>query len=242
MFHGKMKAVTFSYDDGVTQDIRLIKLFDKYNLRCTFNINSQLAGKSGSLIRKGKKVDHNKINLSDIKEIYKGHEIAVHTLTHPNLTLLKDEEIIWQVEEDKKNLERASGKKIYGMAYPGGGINWNRHVAQVIQAHTSIQYARTTDITDGFGRQKNLFAFRPNAYHVMNMERLFSVGEKFLREEESEEKFYTYGDIATNLISQIHGMNLRDFWSLSAGMKIFFTELTEKYFWTAIRKNMHFPS
>ena len=194
MFHGKMKAVTFSYDDGVTQDIRLIKLFDKYNLRCTFNINSQLAGKSGSLIRKGKKVDHNKINLSDIKEIYKGHEIAVHTLTHPNLTLLKDEEIIWQVEEDKKNLERASGKKIYGMAYPGGGINWNRHVARVIQAHTSIQYARTTDITDGFGRQKNLFAFRPNAYHVMNMERLFSVGEKFLREEESEEKIvYIWG-------------------------------------------------
>ncbi len=55
MFHGKMKAVTFSYDDGVTQDIRLIKLFDKYNLRCTYNINSQLAGKSGSLIRKAKK-------------------------------------------------------------------------------------------------------------------------------------------------------------------------------------------
>ena len=27
MFSGKMKAVTFSYDDGVTQDIRLAELF-----------------------------------------------------------------------------------------------------------------------------------------------------------------------------------------------------------------------
>ena len=37
---GKLKAVTFSYDDGMTQDIRLIELLNKYNLKCTFNINS----------------------------------------------------------------------------------------------------------------------------------------------------------------------------------------------------------
>ena len=28
----KKKAITFSYDDGVTQDIRLIELLNKYNL------------------------------------------------------------------------------------------------------------------------------------------------------------------------------------------------------------------
>ena len=32
MFDGKLKAITFSYDDGVTQDQRLIELFDKYGL------------------------------------------------------------------------------------------------------------------------------------------------------------------------------------------------------------------
>lgn len=194
MFHGKMKAVTFSYDDGVTQDIRLIKLFDKYNLRATFNINSRLAGKDDILIRKGKQVKHNRIEEKDIKKIYKNHEIAVHTLTHPNLTTLKDDEIIQQVEEDRKNLERLSEKKISGMAYPGGGINWNRHVAQIIKAHTSIRYARTTDITDEFQRQTDLFAFKPNAYHVMNMERLFYIGKKFLEEDESTEKIlYIWG-------------------------------------------------
>jgi len=35
-----MKAVTFSYDDGVEQDKRLIQLLNKYNLKCTFNLNS----------------------------------------------------------------------------------------------------------------------------------------------------------------------------------------------------------
>ena len=29
MFQGKMKAITFSYDDGVTQDVRLAELFRK---------------------------------------------------------------------------------------------------------------------------------------------------------------------------------------------------------------------
>ena len=33
MWNGKNKAVTFSYDDGITQDKRLIKLFDKYGLK-----------------------------------------------------------------------------------------------------------------------------------------------------------------------------------------------------------------
>ena len=33
MFGGKMKAVTFSYDDGVLQDKRLIEILDKYGLK-----------------------------------------------------------------------------------------------------------------------------------------------------------------------------------------------------------------
>ena len=43
MFHGKFKAVTFSYDDGVSQDVRLIALLDKYGLKATFNLNSERA-------------------------------------------------------------------------------------------------------------------------------------------------------------------------------------------------------
>ena len=57
-FNGKKKAITFSYDDGVTQDIRLIELFNKYGLKCTFNINSGYLGHSGELIREGVHVRH----------------------------------------------------------------------------------------------------------------------------------------------------------------------------------------
>ena len=41
---GKMKAVTFSYDDGVNQDISLAEIFSSYGLKGTFNINSGYFG------------------------------------------------------------------------------------------------------------------------------------------------------------------------------------------------------
>lgn len=194
MFDGKKKAVTFSYDDGVLQDIRLIKLFDKYKLKATFNLNSQLLGKKGRLMRKGVWVNHNKIQEADVKYIYENHEVAAHTLTHPNLTQLTDCDIIQQVETDRKNLERLTGKKVVGMAYPGGGINYNKHVVQVIKAHTGIKYARTTNIAENFNLQSHLYEFRPHVYHVMNMEELFTTGKRFLEEKEEQEKIlYVWG-------------------------------------------------
>ena len=34
------KAVTFSYDDGVTQDVRFVDMLNRYHLKGTFNLNS----------------------------------------------------------------------------------------------------------------------------------------------------------------------------------------------------------
>ena len=45
MFNGKNKAFTFSFDDGVLQDIRFIELINKYGLKCTFNLNSEFFGR-----------------------------------------------------------------------------------------------------------------------------------------------------------------------------------------------------
>ena len=39
MWDGKRKAVTFSYDDGIEMDRRLVEMFNKYDLKCTFNLN-----------------------------------------------------------------------------------------------------------------------------------------------------------------------------------------------------------
>ena len=112
----KMKAVTFSYDDGVTQDQRLIALFDRYGLKCTFNLNSGLLGKAGMLVRENVTVAHVKPRPEEIRAIYAGHEIAAHTLTHPRLKELDDAEIVRQVEEDRLALSELAGYEVVGMA------------------------------------------------------------------------------------------------------------------------------
>ena len=67
MWNGKNKAVTFSYDDGITQDKRLIELFNKYGLKCTFNINSGLLGQDGYLDREGERVTHIKVKPEEVR-------------------------------------------------------------------------------------------------------------------------------------------------------------------------------
>ena len=124
------KAVTFSYDDGVTQDQRLIDLFNRYGLKATFNLNSGLLGKAGSLIREDVTVAHVKPRPEEIRHIYEGHEVAAHTLTHPNLPRSEEAEIIRQVEEDRIALSELVGYEVVGMAYPGGGTNNDDRVAK----------------------------------------------------------------------------------------------------------------
>ena len=160
MFGGKNKAITFSYDDGVTQDIRLIEIFNKCNIRATFNLNSELLGQKGSLVRNGVHVNHTKNNPQDVKFIYDGHEVAVHTLTHPNLVDTEDDnEVLRQVEQDRINLSQLVGYEVEGMAYPCGGKNCDERVANLIKNNTIIKYARTIETIKSFEPFNDLYQY-----------------------------------------------------------------------------------
>lgn len=194
MFEGKKKAITFSYDDGVNQDIRLIKLMDKYGIRATFNLNSALFGVEGDDVRRGTYIRADRLNKEDVRYVYENHEVAAHTLTHPNLNRVSDQEIIRQVEQDRQNLQDIVRREVKGLAYPGGGVNYNTHVAQVIKKYTKAEYARTTMNTDSFYTQKNIFELKPNVYHIMNKKRLFEIGKRFLEsKDENDLLLYVWG-------------------------------------------------
>lgn len=190
-----MKAITFSYDDGVMQDIRLAELFRKYGIKATFNINSDLLGRSGELVRDGVRIGHNKVSPKDVKSIYEGHEVAAHTLTHPFLPDIKDEdEIIKQVEGDRLKLSELVGYEVVGFAYPGGGINHEKRVADIIKSRTGVKYCRTTDANHSFDVQDELFEFNPTVYHHKEMDRMFELGEKFLSlKPDKPQVFYIWG-------------------------------------------------
>ena len=187
------KYITFSFDDGVTQDARLIKLLDKYGLKGTFNLNSALFGLKGGWDIGGKWISHNKVSPLVVKDLYVGHEVAVHTLSHPNLTEESDEAVEYQVEEDRKQLSRLTGYEVEGMAYPCGGVNNDDRVAAIIKEKTGVRYARTITSTYSFDLPKNIYRLDPTV-HIGDADKMFELAEKFLALETDEPQiFYIWG-------------------------------------------------
>ena len=193
MWNGKMKAMTFSFDDGVVQDIRTIGIMNKYGLRGTFNLNSSVLGipAPNSLVRNGKSIDYSKVEPFDVKRIYEGHEVAAHTLKHPPLYDISDDTLVYQVEEDRLALSELVGYEVVGMAYPFG--HCNEHIASVIRERTGIKYARTVKSTNNFDLQSDLLLFDPSVYFI-HTDDMFRLGREFLELETDEPKlFYVWG-------------------------------------------------
>jgi len=185
------KAITFSFDDGTTQDIPMIKLMDKYGLKGTFNLNSQLLGQPGILETKRGRVSHYKVTPSQVQEIYQGHEVAVHTLTHPWLTKLEDKDIVCQVEDDRQALSELVGYEVVGMAHPYG--DRDERVDRIIREQTGVRYCRTTKLTDSFAPQQDLYQFASTARY-RQFDRLWELGRQFVESEsDTPQIFYVWG-------------------------------------------------
>ena len=192
MWNGKKKAITFSFDDGVLQDIRAIEILDKYGLKATFNLNSGKFGTKNPYESNGRVVERTLIEPTQVKELYKNHEVAVHTVGHFNLTELPLSCVTWQVEKDREMLESLIGKEIRCMAYPCGGVNNNDEVAETIKNTTKIRFARTITSTYSFDLQENLLRFNPTVH--FKDKGLFDLAEEFIALKTDEPKiFYIWG-------------------------------------------------
>jgi len=162
MWNGKLKAVTFSFDDNVIQDIRTIEIMNYYGIKGTFNLNSGLMGLEGRAdsIGSGRYKRNDPV---DIPMIYRGHEVAAHSVTHPTLTPLSDDEVIHQVEDDRIALSEIVGYEVVGLAYPNGPFD--DRIVELIKNHTGIRYARTVISTHTFDSQTDLLRFKPTLHH-----------------------------------------------------------------------------
>ncbi|MBR0484710.1 MAG: polysaccharide deacetylase family protein, partial [Oscillospiraceae bacterium] len=138
------KAVTFSYDDGNLQDIRLVKLFNQYQVKCTFNLNSGLDTSDEWIY---KNIPVRRLNLPEYVELYQGHEIAVHGSRHLNMTELDSPALHEEIFSDRDRLSEIFGKTPVGMAYPYGC--YSPSVIEMIKK-AGMQYGRTVNDNHNF--------------------------------------------------------------------------------------------
>ncbi len=147
---GKKKALTFSYDDCQIHDRRLVEIFNKYNMKGTFHINSGILGSEGFITKE------------ELGSLYKGHEVSCHSVTHPYLTKLPKEQLVEEVREDKRWLEKQVGYPVRGMSYPFGAYDF--HVINALEV-LGIEYSRTVNSTGGFSMPSNFLEWNPTCHH-----------------------------------------------------------------------------
>ncbi len=153
---GKHKVLTLSYDDGKIPDRRLVEIFNEHGLKGTFNVNS------GLLNRKFKNDYDERIPASEYKKLYKGHEIACHTVLHPTIARSPKEQMILQIIEDRRALEEVMGYTVRGFAYPNGSVS--EEVVDALEA-CGIQHARTVVSTRSFDMPVDFLRWNPTCHH-----------------------------------------------------------------------------
>ena len=187
---GKSKALTLSYDDGVVQDIRLREILDRNGLKCTFNINT------GRYLPEDAQREkyYGRMKLSEAQALYgnSGHEVAVHSFSHPFLDRLQKPQILMKLLEDRRNIESQYGALARGMAYPNG--TYNNTVLEAVEA-CGICYGRTTKATCGFGFPENWLTLHPTCHHKSI--HLMELAKQFVEERPSHISqnwmFYLWG-------------------------------------------------
>jgi peptidoglycan/xylan/chitin deacetylase (PgdA/CDA1 family) len=146
---GKSKALILSNDDGTIADRRLVKLMNDYNLKGTFHLNSNKLDTKGYLTKE------------EIKNLFLGHEVSVHSANHPGLSGMSKIDIVYEVVEDRKELEKITGNTVRGMAYPFG--SYDNLVLETIGG-LGIEYARTVADTYNFSIPNDFLIWHPSIH------------------------------------------------------------------------------
>lgn len=150
---GKKKAITMSYDDCRDFDRRLVAIFNKYGIKGTFHLNSQFLDQEGY------------VTSAEVAELYSGHEVACHMLSHPFPERIPQIEVIHEILEDRKRLEELCGYIVRGMSYPFGRSN--DEVVRTLRS-CGIEYSRTTGC-GGFNPPNDFMHWDPTCHHSANI-------------------------------------------------------------------------
>ena len=156
---GRFKALTMSYDDGYTEDERLVRIFNQYGIKGTFNLNSGIFEETYR--------GHKRVPKERIAELYKGHEVATHGYTHATLGRCPMIEVASEILKDRAELEEITGGLVRGHAYPNG--SYSEEIKDVFRK-LGIAYGRVASPhPDGglkvYALPEDPLEWRPTCHH-----------------------------------------------------------------------------
>lgn len=171
---GKNKALTFSYDDGKKSDRKLVKLFNHYGLKGTFHLNGGLFS------------DSERIERTEVKKLYNGHEVAGHTYTHPTIERCPLEMVALEVIEDRKSLESLVNYPVQGFSYPNG--SYTNDIKRLLPS-LGIEYSRVVGNSHQFFLPKDWFEWQATCHHNHN---LINNGNEFVSLKKNQYLYLMY--------------------------------------------------
>jgi hypothetical protein len=98
-----------------------------------------------------------------VAELYKNHEVASHTLTHPYLSSLTEEEIMEEMARDKENLECLTGKPVLG--FGGPFHHWGPEVVECAK-RCGFEYARNAEERYCYAPPEEYYYWSAGTYHI----------------------------------------------------------------------------
>ena len=161
--NGKRKAFNITYDDGVTQDVRFVELLNRYGLKGTFNLNSQLM-REEFVWTHPNGMEVRRLSPEAVRNLYDGHEIASHTLTHPYMYDLTEEALQRQLGEDRANLERHFGREVKGFAVP---FDYYSDLIARCAERCGFEYARMSEFSLSYKPCTDWYHWKTGVYHIM---------------------------------------------------------------------------
>lgn len=159
---GRPKAFNITYDDGILQDVRFVALLNRYGVPGTFNLNSQLMEQrfcwqheTGMTVTR--------LSPEEALHLYDGHEVASHTLTHPDLNGLDKAEVLRQMTQDKATLERWFGRPVLGF-----GIPFDYYSPMIAQCakEAGFAYSRNSGENRTYTPDRDYYDWRCGIFHL----------------------------------------------------------------------------
>lgn len=116
-----------------------------------------------------------RLSKEKVLSLYNGHEIASHTLTHPFMEGKTEDEILYELKEDKKNLEKMFGRTIKGFAVP---FDYYDDVIESCVKKSGFEYARISEESLSFKPQADFYRWKATVFHTD--ETLETLVQKFI--------------------------------------------------------------